>query len=48
MSPATPVEFFPAPRPLKDRKAGLMSGGEQQMLAISPRPGPQAPAADAR
>ena len=26
---------FPALRELKDRKAGLMSGGEQQMLAIS-------------
>jgi branched-chain amino acid transport system ATP-binding protein len=28
-------DHFPALRPLKDRKAGLMSGGEQQMLAIS-------------
>jgi branched-chain amino acid transport system ATP-binding protein len=26
---------FPALRPLKDRKVGLLSGGEQQMLAIS-------------
>jgi branched-chain amino acid transport system ATP-binding protein len=26
---------FPALRPLKDRKTGLLSGGEQQMLAIS-------------
>jgi branched-chain amino acid transport system ATP-binding protein len=29
------LDHFPALRPLKDRKAGLMSGGEQQMLAIS-------------
>jgi branched-chain amino acid transport system ATP-binding protein len=28
-------DHFPALRKLKDRKAGLMSGGEQQMLAIS-------------
>jgi branched-chain amino acid transport system ATP-binding protein len=28
-------DHFPALRTLKDRKAGLMSGGEQQMLAIS-------------
>jgi len=28
-------DHFPALRLLKDRKAGLMSGGEQQMLAIS-------------
>ena len=28
-------DHFPALRPLKDRKAGLMSGGEQQMLAIA-------------
>ena len=28
-------DHFPALRALKDRKAGLMSGGEQQMLAIS-------------
>jgi branched-chain amino acid transport system ATP-binding protein len=28
-------DHFPALRPLRDRKAGLMSGGEQQMLAIS-------------
>jgi branched-chain amino acid transport system ATP-binding protein len=28
-------DHFPALRPLKDRKAGLLSGGEQQMLAIS-------------
>jgi branched-chain amino acid transport system ATP-binding protein len=26
---------FPALRPLKERKAGLLSGGEQQMLAIA-------------
>jgi branched-chain amino acid transport system ATP-binding protein len=29
------LDHFPALRALKDRKAGLMSGGEQQMLAIS-------------
>jgi branched-chain amino acid transport system ATP-binding protein len=29
------LAHFPALRGLKDRKAGLMSGGEQQMLAIS-------------
>jgi ABC-type branched-subunit amino acid transport system ATPase component len=29
------LDHFPALRPLKDRKAGLMSGGEQQMLAIA-------------
>ena len=28
------VDFFPALGPLLDRKAGLLSGGEQQMLAI--------------
>ena len=28
-------DHFPALRALKDRKAGLMSGGEQQMLAIA-------------
>ena len=28
-------DHFPALRVLKDRKAGLMSGGEQQMLAIA-------------
>jgi branched-chain amino acid transport system ATP-binding protein len=28
-------DHFPALRPLRDRKAGLMSGGEQQMLAIA-------------
>jgi len=28
-------DHFPALRPLKERKAGLLSGGEQQMLAIS-------------
>ncbi len=29
------LDHFPALRPLKGRKAGLLSGGEQQMLAIS-------------
>ena len=28
------VEFFPALGPLMDRKAGLLSGGEQQMLTM--------------
>lgn len=28
------VEYFPALKPLLDRKAGVMSGGEQQMLAV--------------
>jgi branched-chain amino acid transport system ATP-binding protein len=28
------LEFFPALRPLMGRKAGLLSGGEQQMLAL--------------
>jgi branched-chain amino acid transport system ATP-binding protein len=27
-------EYFPALEPLKDRRAGLLSGGEQQMLAV--------------
>jgi branched-chain amino acid transport system ATP-binding protein len=31
----TAFDHFPALRGLKDRKAGLMSGGEQQMLAIA-------------
>jgi branched-chain amino acid transport system ATP-binding protein len=29
------VEYFPALGPLSDRRAGLLSGGEQQMLAIA-------------
>ena len=29
------VEWFPALEPLLDRRAGLLSGGEQQMLAIA-------------
>jgi branched-chain amino acid transport system ATP-binding protein len=29
------VDHFPALRPLGSRKAGLLSGGEQQMLAIA-------------
>jgi branched-chain amino acid transport system ATP-binding protein len=28
------LEYFPALEPLLDRKAGLLSGGEQQMLAL--------------
>jgi branched-chain amino acid transport system ATP-binding protein len=30
-----PFDHFPALRPLRARKAGLLSGGEQQMLAIA-------------
>jgi branched-chain amino acid transport system ATP-binding protein len=30
-----PLDFFPELRPLLNRKAGLLSGGEQQMLAIA-------------
>lgn len=29
------LDLFPALRPLLDRRAGLLSGGEQQMLALS-------------
>jgi branched-chain amino acid transport system ATP-binding protein len=29
------LEYFPALAPLLDRKAGLLSGGEQQMLALA-------------
>ena len=29
------LDYFPALRPLLDRRAGLLSGGEQQMLAIA-------------
>lgn len=28
------LEYFPALKPILDRKAGLMSGGEQQMLSL--------------
>jgi branched-chain amino acid transport system ATP-binding protein len=28
------IEYFPALEPLMDRRAGLLSGGEQQMLAM--------------
>jgi branched-chain amino acid transport system ATP-binding protein len=29
------IRYFPALQPLADRRAGLLSGGEQQMLAIA-------------
>jgi branched-chain amino acid transport system ATP-binding protein len=32
---ARALEYFPALEPLMDRRAGLLSGGEQQMLAIA-------------
>ncbi|MDZ4827185.1 MAG: ABC transporter ATP-binding protein [Actinomycetota bacterium] len=31
----TVLEYFPALEPLVDRRAGLLSGGEQQMLALA-------------
>jgi branched-chain amino acid transport system ATP-binding protein len=31
---ATSLKYFPALEPLMDRQAGLLSGGEQQMLAL--------------
>jgi branched-chain amino acid transport system ATP-binding protein len=34
IDPAAVYEYFPALEPLKDRRAGLLSGGEQQMLAV--------------
>jgi branched-chain amino acid transport system ATP-binding protein len=34
IDPAVVYEYFPALEPLKDRQAGLLSGGEQQMLAV--------------
>jgi branched-chain amino acid transport system ATP-binding protein len=34
IDPAVVYEYFPALEPLKDRPAGLLSGGEQQMLAV--------------
>ena len=34
VDPAVVYEYFPALEPLKDRRAGLLSGGEQQMLAV--------------
>ncbi len=34
-TPDAAFDHFPALRALRDRKAGLMSGGEQQMLAIA-------------
>jgi branched-chain amino acid transport system ATP-binding protein len=32
---ASALELFPALEPLQDRRAGLLSGGEQQMLALA-------------
>ena len=32
---AEALEYFPALEPLMDRRAGLLSGGEQQMLAVA-------------
>jgi ABC-type branched-subunit amino acid transport system ATPase component len=34
LDPEIAFGYFPALRELKDRRAGLMSGGEQQMLAV--------------
>jgi branched-chain amino acid transport system ATP-binding protein len=34
IDPSIVYEYFPALEPLKDRRAGLLSGGEQQMLAV--------------
>jgi branched-chain amino acid transport system ATP-binding protein len=34
IDPAVVYDYFPALEPLKDRRAGLLSGGEQQMLAV--------------
>jgi len=34
IEPSVVYEYFPALEPLRDRKAGLLSGGEQQMLAV--------------
>ncbi len=34
IDPAVVYEYFPALEPLQDRRAGLLSGGEQQMLAV--------------
>jgi branched-chain amino acid transport system ATP-binding protein len=34
LEPAAVYEFFPALEPLAGRRAGLLSGGEQQMLAV--------------
>jgi len=34
IDPAIVFEYFPALEPLRDRRAGLLSGGEQQMLAV--------------
>jgi ABC-type branched-subunit amino acid transport system ATPase component len=34
INPAVVYEYFPALEPLAERRAGLLSGGEQQMLAV--------------
>ena len=34
VNPAIVYEYFPALEPLAGRRAGLLSGGEQQMLAV--------------
>lgn len=35
IEPDVVYDYFPALRPLRDRAAGLLSGGEQQMLAVA-------------
>jgi branched-chain amino acid transport system ATP-binding protein len=35
MAGGNPADYFPALGPLADRRVGLLSGGEQQMLAIA-------------
>jgi ABC-type branched-subunit amino acid transport system ATPase component len=35
LSPAVAYEYFPALEQLRDRRAGLLSGGEQQMLSVA-------------
>jgi branched-chain amino acid transport system ATP-binding protein len=35
LDPAAAYEYFPALEKLRDRRAGLLSGGEQQMLSLS-------------
>jgi branched-chain amino acid transport system ATP-binding protein len=34
LDPAVAYRYFPALEPLRDRRCGLLSGGEQQMLAV--------------